>query len=95
MFEQGEPFTGEFPPAGIMREGEFFEAPRWVHPQRVWRTPTARDWIGLSAESWRTREVGDNTPTLPDQLGFVPRPEWVEWLMGFPEGWTRGDGDGQ
>lgn len=22
---------------------------------------------------------------------FVPNPDFVEWLMGFPEGWTRSD----
>ena len=51
-----------------------------------YRTPTARDWKGMSAKSWRTRVAGDKTPTLPDQLGGVPHPEFVEALMGFPIG---------
>lgn len=53
-----------------------------------YRTPTARDWKGMSAKSWRERTVGDQTPTLPDQLGGTPHPEFVEELMGFPAGWT-------
>lgn len=52
------------------------------------RTPTARDWKGMSAKSWRTRTKGDTTPTLPDQIGGTPHPEFVEALMGFPIGWT-------
>lgn len=53
-----------------------------------YRTPTARDWKGTSAKSWRERTKGDTTPTLPDQIGGTPHPEFVEELMGFPIGWT-------
>ena len=28
-------------------------------------------------------------PTLPDIVGGTPNPEWLEWLMGFPAGWTE------
>lgn len=52
------------------------------------RAPNARDWKGQSAQSWRTRTNGDRTPTLPDQIGGTPHPEFVEALMGFPIGWT-------
>ena len=52
------------------------------------RTPTARDWKGMSAKSWRERKNKDNTPTLPDQIGGTPHPEFVEELMGFPTSWT-------
>lgn len=52
------------------------------------RAPTARDWKGMSAKSWRDRTTGDPTPTLPDQIGGVPHPEFVEQLLGFPTGWT-------
>lgn len=54
-----------------------------------YRTPTARDYKGMSAKSWRERTNGDKTPTLPDQLGGTPNPEFVEWLMGFPKGFTE------
>jgi hypothetical protein len=52
------------------------------------RAPNARDWKGMSAKSWRERKIGDQTPTLPDQVGGVPHPEFVEQLLGFPIGWT-------
>lgn len=51
-------------------------------------TPSSRDWKGMSAASWRSRTTGDTTPTLPDQVGGQLNPDWVEWLMGFPIGWT-------
>lgn len=53
-----------------------------------YRTPTARDWKGMSAKSWRERTKGDKTPTLPDQIGGTPHPEFVEEVMGFPIGWS-------
>lgn len=61
----------------------------WVHPKCKYRTPTARDWKGMTSVRWRTRTDGDNTPTLPDQLGGVAEPEWLESLMGFPKSWTK------
>ena len=54
----------------------------------MFRTPSSRDWKGQSAASWRDRETGDLTRTLPDQIGGQLNPTWVEWLMGYPLGWT-------
>src|SRR5579885_398808 len=73
--------------------------PDWNRPNRMGggrdlvtdvalRTPTSRDWKGPSAKSWRERTHGDSTPTLPDQIGGQLNPMWVEWLMGYPLGWT-------
>lgn len=59
-----------------------------LHAAVLFRTPSSRDWKGMSAESWRLRDKGDPTPTLPDQIGGPLNPPWVEWLMGFPLGWT-------
>jgi len=42
----------------------------------------------MSAKSWRERSKGDQTPTLPDEIGGTPHPEFVEQLMGFRIGWT-------
>jgi hypothetical protein len=36
----------------------------------VWRSPSARDWKGVSSQSWRNREEGDRTPTLADQVSL-------------------------
>lgn len=68
----------------------------WATDER-WRTPTSRDFKGASSQSWRNRDPkdGDPTPTLSDQVlvrgkGGLGRlnPDWVEWLMGWPVGWT-------
>jgi hypothetical protein len=50
-----------------------------------WATPTVKgdyNRAGLSAAS------GDGLAT---QVGGALNPTWVEWLMGFPEGWTALD----
>ena len=60
---------------------------------RMWPTPTAH----LHKEGAYPAEYTRNTPTLtaeatesegkPHSSGSL-NPAWVEWLMGFPEGWT-------
>jgi hypothetical protein len=55
----------------------------------LWPTPAARDW-----KDGRVEGIGDrNTPNLGRVVGQSPNtgslnPTWVEWLMGFPIGWT-------
>ena len=56
--------------------------------REIWRTPQSRDWKGQTSEKWANRPTGDQTPGLPDQVGGQLNPTWVEWLMGYPLGWT-------
>ena len=53
-------------------------------------TPTARDWKSGSqaTQEQRGRIAG---PTLAEWTGGQLNPPWVEWLMGFPIGWTACD----
>jgi hypothetical protein len=53
-------------------------------------TPTARDWKSGSqaTQAERGRVAG---PTLAEWSGGQLNPPWVEWLMGFPIGWTACD----
>ena len=47
-------------------------------------TPTARDWkSGTGAQ-----ERPGHAPHLSSQIGGQLNPDWVEWLMGWPIGWT-------
>ena len=54
---------------------------------RMWPTPTARDH----------KDSGDNTDyqkikeksKLAGHAGGSLNPQWVEWLMGYPAGWTE------
>lgn len=53
----------------------------------LWPTPTASDSKGGTGYS-ATRQGGGNLRT---EVGGLPNPEWVEWLMGFPPRWTDSD----
>lgn len=48
-----------------------------------WPTPQSRDWKGSSGRSQKGEEYD-----LPTATGGQLNPMWVEWLMGFPLGWT-------
>ena len=49
-----------------------------------WTTPTAHN----AKETNSPSEAQRNTPTLAAQVGGALNPTWVEWLMGWPLGWT-------
>ena len=51
---------------------------------RNWPTPTAHN----AKETASPSEYKLNTPTLAAQVGGKLNPPWVEWLMGWPTGWT-------
>ena len=51
---------------------------------KMWPTPTAHSAKETNAKS----EAERNTPTLAAQVGGTLNPTWVEWLMGWPPGWT-------
>jgi len=61
------------------------------HAVRLWPTPVAQDYKGqgMSRERRETREP-DNlcSWTAKHEGSGALNPEWVEWLMGFPAGWT-------
>jgi len=50
----------------------------------LWPTPTAHN----AKEGGFQSEHDRNTPTLAAQAGGALNPTWVEWLMGWPLGWT-------
>jgi len=52
--------------------------------KNLWPTPTAHNAKETNAPSESER----NTPTLAAQVGGKLNPTWVEWLMGWPLGWT-------
>jgi len=51
---------------------------------RMWPTPTAQDAKNNGAQS----QMGRNTKPLNAEVGGALNPTWVEWLMGWPLGWT-------
>ena len=70
----------------ILRRGGSMNLPERVQAvaRQLWPTPTAHNAKECAAPSEYTR----NTPTLAAQAGGKLNPTWVEWLMGFPLGWT-------
>ena len=59
---------------------------QWEHlmPQKMLPTPTCHN----SKEGAYPSEYTRNTPTLATHAGGKLNPMWVEWLMGWPLGWT-------
>jgi hypothetical protein len=55
-----------------------------VKAMEQWPTPTSHNAKETNAPS----ELNRNTPTLAAQVGGKLNPTWVEWLMGWPLGWT-------
>lgn len=51
---------------------------------RMWPTPTAQDAKNNGPPSQMER----NTKPLNAEVGGALNPPWVEWLMGWPIGWT-------
>ena len=72
----------------------------WATQQEMWRTPTSRDWKNARNPSKCNagkgqRQTGLNYQlcnksgsTVAERNGQVT-PEFCEWLMGFPIGWTE------
>jgi hypothetical protein len=63
-----------------------------VVAMRQWPTPQAFDCKGtIGGEDWKhrnaTREKGPKS-SLTEAIGGSLNPPWVEWLMGWPIGWT-------
>jgi hypothetical protein len=61
-----------------------------------WRKSCGRNTVppGNLAEQVN---ISDDKP-VTDMRGIVPKqdllnPDWVEWLMGFPQGWTKAHND--
>ncbi|SDM90980.1 hypothetical protein SAMN04488074_12921 [Lentzea albidocapillata subsp. violacea] len=69
---------------------------RWVRHTHVsacsfWPTPKAKDAVrgGMTEEAiYRSMATSRTAVDLGDAVGGPPNPTWIEWLMGFPTGWT-------
>ncbi len=55
---------------------------------RRFATPMARDWRSGKASA---ATHAKNCRPLSEQIGGSLNPPWVEWLMGWPIGWTDCD----
>ena len=55
---------------------------------RMIPTPAARDYRHPNAKPYAERGGGTKGEQLPNFVGGALNPTWVEWLMGWPIGWT-------
>jgi len=57
---------------------------------RMWPTPMARDHKSgkVSSKTLNSNSRPLNEVAAQDQVSGQLNPAWVEWLMGFPIGWT-------
>ena len=84
------------PTSGMTQNGNLFQRPASARPidvsgLSVWPTPTARDGKGASGHKKESRRLADLTYRARLRDGVTTgslNPKFVEWLMGFPKGWT-------
>ena len=58
--------------------------------EKEWDRKGSAD-LRMAVHLWPTPKASENdrnTPTLAAQVGGSLNPTWVEWLMGWPLGWT-------
>ena len=85
-------FSGSWPRSGMTRSGTAYQrrpsAPitAEIASSSSLPTPTSRDYKDGTAP--RIRDGRLQRDTLGRAIGGPPNPTWVEWLMGFPTGWT-------
>jgi DNA (cytosine-5)-methyltransferase 1 len=89
LLEDLESFSETWPRWGLMRSGECWEQQTLAHRTSETEfgflpTPTAHNAKETNAPSEALR----NEPTLASRVGGKLNPMWVEWLMGWPLGWT-------
>lgn len=83
-------YSQTWPSAGAMLAGIAYRLPMLVPRTSdtgsgFWATPTSRDWRSGKASQ---KTMGRNSRPLSEQVGGHLNPDWVEWLMGYPIGWS-------
>lgn len=92
-----ETFLETWPTHGTMRNGVCYPRPEWEprifdDVSSYWPTPRAADadkGIRTVEGHRKERERRGNGVDLPTALGGRPNPMWVEWLLGYPLGFTE------
>lgn len=87
-------FSATWPRSGTMQSGQLYQRARWVHHIHVkecswWPTPTrAMGKHGFSFSKSGKLRMNAEVIARCHAIGRKPSPEFQEWLMGFPPGWT-------
>ena len=80
--QESEQYSGRWPRCGMTASGIAYQLP-----------PSAHHIEGIDSSSllWTpTAKANYSAPSFSDRKGMngYRSPIWVEWLMGFPQGWT-------
>ncbi len=91
LFDEVLPWSSVILPKwGMLLDGELSERitsplPTGGTGSGLWPTPIARDWRSGKASA---KTMAKNSRPLSEVVGGDLNPMWVEWLMGWPLGWT-------
>jgi hypothetical protein len=85
--------SGLYRPSKALSAGRLVGGANLADAVQMFPTPTARDFKSGKGKTQaeRGRTAG---PSLSEASGGSLNPTWVEWLMGFPLGWTVCDASG-
>ena len=86
-----EEFLETWPRSGLMHNGTAYKLPDLTHFTEgiefgLLPTPTARDWKDNGKSP---AELVRNSTTLATIANGPLNPNWIEWLMGYPQGFTE------
>lgn len=95
-------FSETWPQSGTTRNGIAYRLPPLAlrtneSESGLWPTPRASEWkgtgpIGSKSQAYRlARSYLDATVQAASGKTGKLNPEWIDWLMGFPIGWTALD----
>ena len=68
-----------------MQEHHTYDKDGGAWPPSKFATPQSRDYRIGNTNRWHDPNRSRN---LNDQIGGSLNPDWVEWLMGIPIGWS-------
>lgn len=90
-----EPFKGTWPRAGMLDRGTAYRRQTSARTIAVggsggfWPTPSAANAEQGGAKAYRQGGIGLTQKVNAEKMaGGQLNPPWVEWLMGWPIGWT-------
>lgn len=99
LFEGSKPYSGTWPRAGMMRSGTVSQRRPSVPLISVTGfsllpTPTASVYtsnksLGLNAKVRFSLSSLSKQDVLPGHYVGLLDPRYIEWMMGFPAGWTE------
>jgi hypothetical protein len=100
LIEDSTRYSGRWPLSGSMRNGACYRRSKlepltdapvcgWSH---LWPTPIARDWrSGKVSKTTLAKNSRPLSEVVQQSDGGPLNPTWVEWLMGWPLGWTASE----